>query len=163
MRPADERIRELAVTMVDAVERAAPLTRQLLLFSQPRAIAPKVLEVNDLIGTRGRLLVRLVGEHVRIETTLSVDLWRVRMDQSQCEQVLLNLAVNARDAMPRGGTLRIATENVPSGRPLRGGASDSDRVLLTVSDSGEGMTEEIKSKAFQAFFTTQPQRRSTGL
>src|SRR5258708_21660190 len=125
MRPADERIRELAVTMVDAVERAAPLTRQLLLFSQPRAIAPKVLDLNDLITTMSRLLDRLVGEHVRIETTLSKDLWRVRMDQSQCEQVLLNLAVNARDAMPRGGTLRIATANVPSGGSGQAGPSYS--------------------------------------
>jgi signal transduction histidine kinase len=158
--PDGEQVVELAAPIVDAAERAATLTRQLLVFSQRQTIAPKVIDLNDVIRAVSRLLVRLVGERVKVETSLAPDLGRVRMDRSQCEQVLLNLAVNARDAMPRGGTLRIATENRV--REERS-AADPGQVMLEISDTGEGMSEEVQRKAFQAFFTTKANGRGTGL
>jgi signal transduction histidine kinase len=151
-KPDAAQVVELSAPIVDAAERAAALTRQLLAFSQRQPILPKVIDVNDVIKVVSRLLARLVGERVKIETRLAPHLGRVRMDRSQCEQVLLNLAVNARDAMPRGGTLRIVTEN-------RG----EEQVMLEISDTGEGMSEDVQRKAFQAFFTTKPHGRGTGL
>jgi signal transduction histidine kinase len=159
-RPDGEQVVELSAPIVDAAERAATLTRQLLVFSQRQTIEPKVLDLNEVIRAVSRLLVRLVGERVKVETSLTPNLGRVRMDRSQCEQVLLNLAVNARDAMPRGGKLRIATEN-GDGEDRK--AEGPGHVMLEVSDTGEGMSEEVQRKAFQAFFTTKAHGRGTGL
>ncbi len=149
-------IAELTAPIRDAAERAAALTRQLLVFSRPQAVAPRVLDLNDLIRGVSKLLVRLVGEQVKIDLALEPNVWPIRIDPSQCEQIIVNLAVNARDAMPDGGTLRIATHNVPPD-------GNADRVVLEVTDTGEGMTEEVQRRAFEPFFTTKASGRGTGL
>jgi two-component system cell cycle sensor histidine kinase/response regulator CckA len=163
VRPASSEITELTAPIRDAAERAAALTRQLLVFSRPQAVAPRVLDLNELIRGVNKLLVRLVGENVRVETALSGEVWPIRIDASQCEQIILNLSVNARDAMPDGGLLRIATSNVQGGDPAQPLQSDADRVLLEVTDTGEGMSEEVQRRAFEAFFTTKASGRGTGL
>ena len=161
--PPNDEVDELTAPVREAAERAAALTRQLLVFSRPEATNPQVIDLNEVITATTSLLRRLVGEHVRIETHLAADSWRVRMDRTQCEQVIVNLAVNARDAMPQGGTVRIATRNAPAGAPEQGIASDQDRLVLEMSDTGQGMTEEVQRKAFQPFFTTKSLGRGTGL
>ncbi|HEY6930890.1 MAG TPA: PAS domain S-box protein, partial [Thermoanaerobaculia bacterium] len=147
-----------------AGERAAALTRQLLAFSRKQVLSPEVLDLNRLIENLEKMLRRLIGEHIELTTRLSGSLWRVRADAGQVEQVILNLAVNARDAMPKGGKLVIETANValddgyarihPSVRPGR-------YVMIAVSDSGVGMTAETQAKVFEPFFTTK--KTGTGL
>jgi signal transduction histidine kinase len=149
-------IAELTAPIRDAAERAAALTRQLLVFSRPQLVAPRVLDLNDLIRGVSKLLVRLVGEQVKVELALEPNVWPIRIDPSQCEQIIVNLAVNARDAMPDGGTLRIATRNIPPD-------GNADRIVLEVADTGDGMTEEVQRRAFEPFFTTKASGRGTGL
>jgi PAS domain S-box-containing protein len=140
-------------------DRAAALTRQLLAFARKQVVAPVVLDLNALVLSSQKMLARLLGEHIRVETALDVDLWPVRMDPGQFEQVVVNLAVNARDAMPLGGRLRISTRNVPAGD----GAAAGDRVRVEVADDGEGMTADVQAHVFEPFFTTKPTGQGTGL
>jgi signal transduction histidine kinase/CheY-like chemotaxis protein len=149
-----------------AGDRAAALTRQLLAFSRQQVMQPKVLQINSVVRNVESLLRRLIGEDVELETALSPDLGAVRADAAQLEQVLMNLAVNSRDAMPEGGTLTIETRNVVltrsdqrEGFVVNGGSY----VLLSVADTGHGMDAEIKARAFDPFFTTKPPGRGTGL
>ncbi len=149
-----------------AAERAAALTQQLLTFSRKQIIAPRVLDLNGLITDMHKMLVRVIGEDVELQTVPGSGLGAVKVDPGQFEQILVNLAVNARDAMPGGGTLLIETSNVdlddaycashPDARPGR-------HVLLAVSDTGHGMTDEVKAHLFEPFFTTKPRGRGTGL
>ncbi|MBI5905918.1 MAG: PAS domain S-box protein [Deltaproteobacteria bacterium] len=149
-----------------AAERAARLTQQLLAFSRKQIIEPKVLDLNALIADLHSMLVRLIGEHIEIATGLGEGLGTVRVDPGQLEQILVNLAVNARDAMREGGKLRIETSNVeldeaycavhPDARP-------GWYVRLSVSDTGHGMTEEVRAQIFEPFFTTKPKGSGTGL
>ncbi len=149
-----------------AAERAASLTRQLLAFSRQQVQKVAVFVLNDVVAEMESMLVRLLGEDVRISKDLAPDLGRVRADAGQVEQVLVNLAVNARDAMPKGGTLRIETRDVdldeayvaahPAGAP-------GPYVMLAVSDDGCGMDPATLARIFEPFFTTKPAGKGTGL
>jgi two-component system, cell cycle sensor histidine kinase and response regulator CckA len=149
-----------------AAERAAALTRQLLAFSRKQMIQPRLLNLNDVVVSLHTLLSRLVGEDITVDLDTAGDLWAVQADPGQIEQVLMNLAANARDAMPEGGRLTIATMNSqveepePRRRPgLRAGAY----VMLTVSDAGTGVPESAQLHIFEPFFTTKSQGKGTGL
>jgi PAS domain S-box-containing protein len=138
-----------------AGDRARELTRQLLAFARKQVIAPVPLDLNGVVGASEKLLRRVLGEDVELAVRLDPGLHPIRGDAGQLEQVILNLAVNARAAMPRGGTLAIETRN-----GLRDG---EERVCLTVRDSGTGMTPEVKAHLFEPFFTTKPAGEGTGL
>jgi CheY-like chemotaxis protein len=149
-----------------AGERAAKLTKQLLSFSRRDIIEPRVISLNTIIGELGRMLQRVIGEDINLSTTLVEDLWSVRADPSQMEQVIINLAVNARDAMPHGGHLSIVTANIvldqaSAARQLD--AHPGEYVTLSISDTGVGMDEEVKNRIFEPFFTTKGQEKGTGL
>lgn len=149
-----------------ASERAADLTRQLLAFARRQVIEPRVLDVSERIAETERLLRRLVGEHIALEADLPSDSWRVKIDPGQLEQIVLNLAVNARDAMPEGGSLRIATEQLTVGTldvPPGGEMAPGDYVHLMVSDTGHGMDDDVLVHAFEPFFTTKGPGEGTGL
>jgi signal transduction histidine kinase len=149
-----------------AGERATRLTQQLLAFARRENVRPKVLDLTGVVLEMEQLLRRTLGEHVKLETALAADLWPIMADYGQLEQVLVNLAVNARDAMPEGGTLTIDTENVEADAAyvtLRQGLSPGRYVRLRVSDTGVGMSPEVAARAFEPFFTTKPKGEGTGL
>ena len=147
-----------------AVDRAASLTEQLLAFSRKQRLLPEAVDLNELIGNMTDMLGSSLGDSIRIELALSSDLWRALVDRVQIELVLLNMAINARDAMEAGGVLTIATDNVSAGVPaLAGDPPQGDYVLITISDTGTGMTEDVLERAFDPFFTTKPPGRGTGL
>lgn len=149
-----------------AGERAATLTRQLLAFSRKQMLRPEVLELNQVIADLHTMLSRLIGEDILLGTRLAADLDRISADPGQIEQVILNLAVNARDAMPRGGRLVIATRNVVlDAQAVRShtGQQPGAYVLLEVSDTGCGMTPEVQTRIFEPFFTTKGPGEGTGL
>ncbi|MFN7954311.1 MAG: PAS domain S-box protein [bacterium] len=155
------------LTEIDkAVQSAANLTRQLLAFSRKQVIHPRVLSLNEVVLRLEKLLRRLLGEDIELRTRLSPALRSVRMDIGQAEQALVNLAVNARDAMPTGGVLTIETANVMlTDDPSAANEEPALRsfVMLALSDTGEGMTESVKSHIFEPFFTTKAHGRGTGL
>ena len=149
-----------------AAERAAGLTRQLLAFARREVVQPRALNLNDVIGGLEQLLAGTLGEHVELSTDLAAELCPVLADPGQIEQVLINLAVNGRDAMPAGGTLTIRTANTDidglhAGR--RAGPSPGRYVTLKVSDSGTGMPREVIDRAFEPFFSTKAKGQGTGL
>jgi len=153
--------------IADASRRAASLTRQLLAFSRKQILQPRVLVLNELVTATEKMLRRLIGEDVRLRTRLQPELGSVLADPGQLEQILMNLAVNARDAMPRGGEIVFETENVEiqeTQAGFGGARMHSGRyVMLTVSDTGEGMDEETQSRIFEPFFTTKEKGKGTGL
>jgi signal transduction histidine kinase/CheY-like chemotaxis protein len=145
-----------------AGNRAAALTRQLLAFSRKQVLAPKVLDLNALVTEFTRMLPRVLGEDIKLVITEGPGLGQVKADPGQLEQILMNLSVNARDAMPEGGRITIATSNVALADEVTGGAAGSF-VMLAVSDTGCGMDAETRSHVFEPFFTTKPQGQGTGL
>jgi len=164
---AGDPLRSYAEEITTAGERAASLTKQLLAFSRKQVIEPKVVDVNALIRESTLMLRRLIGDDILLETHLDSSLGQVMADPDQIHQVIMNLAVNARDAMPDGGALDIETLNVelgkddiaaihPSGIPGR-------YVLMTVTDTGQGMNETIRKHIFEPFFTTKGVGKGTGL
>lgn len=149
-----------------AAERATQLTRQLLAFSRKQTLRPEKIDLNDLVVATGSLLRRTLGEHIEINSLLAEELWETNTDRGQVEAAIINLCLNARDAMPEGGRLFIRTRNVtldedyaaldPEARP-------GDFVALSVTDTGRGMTQEVLSRAFEPFFTTKEVGKGTGL
>ena len=149
-----------------AGERAATLTRQLLIFSRREVAHPEMLDVNSVVGEMRKLLERTIGENIELVTTTASDLWPVVADRGQLEQVIMNLAVNARDAMTQGGKLVIETQNAELDDDFVATQVDLGAgryVRLTVADTGHGMTAEIADRAFEPFFTTKPKGKGTGL
>jgi two-component system, cell cycle sensor histidine kinase and response regulator CckA len=164
--PPEDSTREPLTDILQAVEKSAALTRQLLAFSRQHACAPRVLDLNAVVTDAVRMLGRLIGEDIRLSTDLSAGLGAVRADAGQVEQVLLNLAVNARDAMPTGGRLTIETRNVEIDEEYARSncaARAGPHVLLAVSDTGSGMSPEVKARLFEPFFTTKIPGKGTGL
>ncbi len=149
-----------------AGERAARLTRQLLAFARRDVIRPQALDLNAVVTTVQEMLCRTLGEHIELVTSLAGDLWPALADPGQMEQVLVNLAVNARDAMPDGGTLTIDTSNIVVDRDSIAGGSKAQpgrHVRLRVSDTGAGMTREVQEHIFEPFYTTRGAGAGTGL
>jgi PAS domain S-box-containing protein len=164
--PQDHVLGHHLAEVARAADSAAALTAQMLTFSRRQIIAPVVLDLNGVITHVRGMLARMLGEDIGVRVVLAADLWRVRFDQGQAEQILFNLAVNARDAMPSGGTLMIETANAT----LDNGYADEhpdvaagDYVVLTVSDTGLGMSSETREHAFEPFYTTKLPGAGTGL
>jgi PAS domain S-box-containing protein len=164
--PAGDALRDDVEEIKSATTRAAALTRQLLAFSRQQVLQPRVLELDSVVMGMDRMLRRIIGEDVDLVTVLPPGVGRVEVDPGQIEQIVLNLAVNARDAMPTGGKLTIETARVEfdeayarSHAPVQPGSY----VMLAVSDTGMGMTPEVKARVFEPFFTTKEPGKGTGL
>jgi len=159
-------VREDVLEIKKAGERAASLTHQLLAFSRRQVLQPKILDLNSVVQEMDRMLRRVIGEDIDLETDLSPDLGHVEVDPGQVEQILMNLAVNARDAMPEGGKLTIETENIELGEEYARShvaVTPGSYVMLAVSDNGMGMTRDVQAQIFEPFFTTKDLGKGTGL
>ncbi|MFG1290078.1 hybrid sensor histidine kinase/response regulator [Xanthobacter versatilis] len=145
--------------------RAAGLVGQLLAFSRRQTLLPQVIELTDVISDAAALLRRLIGERITLEVQHARDLWPVKVDKNQFEQVIINLVVNARDAMPDGGTLTVRTANVPAAASTAYGQRlpEGDYVLVEVADTGTGIPPEVMGKIFEPFFSTKEVGKGTGL
>jgi signal transduction histidine kinase/CheY-like chemotaxis protein len=163
-RGGDEGIRRYLEGATHAAQRGAKITSQLLAFSRTQRLQTEPIDLNSIVNRMGDLLFRTIGATVRIETILENNLWQATADPSQIESAILNLAVNARDAMPNGGRLTISTANVPrEERNKPPELAAGDYVAVCVSDTGTGMTDEVLRKAFEPFFTTKAVGSGTGL
>jgi len=164
--PAGDALAETLKDAMKAAESAAALTRQLLAFSRKQIVEPRVVGVNDLVSNMKKMLGRIIGEDIALKTVLAPDAGAVRIDPGQFEQIIINLTVNARDAMPGGGELIIETatldldEEYASGHPY---VSPGPYVLISVSDTGSGMSSEVKEHLYEPFYTTKPKGKGTGL
>jgi two-component system cell cycle sensor histidine kinase/response regulator CckA len=164
-RPTDPSFKDIMQIKQNA-NRAAALVRQILAFSRRQTLRPQVLDLNETLSDLTMVLRRLIGERITLTPALSRDLWPVKADLSQFEQVIVNLAVNARDAMAEGGTLTVRTANVlaeDSAQYGYKGMPRADYVLVEVSDTGSGIPPELIEKIFEPFFTTKEVGKGTGL
>jgi two-component system cell cycle sensor histidine kinase/response regulator CckA len=164
-RPTDPAFQDIMQIKQNA-NRAASLVRQLLAFSRRQTLRPEVLNLGDTLSDLSMLLRRLLGERVDLDFKLGRDLWLVKADVNQFEQVVVNLAVNARDAMPEGGRLSIRTANVPADEAAKlnvAGMPEADYVVVAVADTGSGIPPDVMDKIFEPFFTTKEVGKGTGL
>jgi signal transduction histidine kinase len=164
--PENDQGRNYLEEIVRVIDRGAALTQGLLSFSRKQVLSPKVLDLNTVIKEQLRMLRRLVPESIELKFTPGVELGLVRGDQNQIEQVVMNLVINARDAMPDGGYILIETENseFDSGEQASNGAPANKKyVMVAVSDNGCGMDSATKAQIFEPFFTTKGQGKGTGL
>ncbi len=162
----DPQARDHLLAIIKASDRAASLTRQLLAFSRKQFISPQVVDVGRLLTELSKMLRRLIAENIELTVNVVPDLGRIKADPSQIEQVIMNLAINARDAMPDGGKLTIEASNATMGErdpAWRIDLSPGEYILLTVGDSGSGMTAETRERIFEPFFTTKEAGQGTGL
>jgi len=150
---------------LDGASRAGALTQRLLAFARRSPLEPKPFEPNRLVAGMSDMLTRVLGEHITLKFVNAADLWRVQADVNQLENSILNLAVNARDAMPDGGNLTIETKNIEVDEAHAAGpdVAPGQYVMIAVTDTGCGMTPEVRAKVFEPFFTTKPQGHGTGL
>jgi PAS domain S-box-containing protein len=163
---ADDPLQESMGKILHAGRRAADLVRQLLAFSRKQDVQPQLLELNRVVTDLDKMLGRIIGEHIQIRTNLPPDLWLVNVDPTQLEQIIINLAVNARDAMPAGGHLTIETSNVVLDQDYTAmhlEAQPGEYVMLAVSDTGVGMSKDVVDHIFEPFFTTKEVGQGTGL
>lgn len=159
-------VKSYLVEVKKAGERAANLTRQLLAFGRKQILQPMLINLNDVVTDMSKMLQRLIGEDIQLNAKLAPDLMRVKADPGQIEQVLVNLVVNARDAMPQGGDLTVETASVELDHDYaskRIGVSAGKYVMLAVSDTGTGMDEQTRARIFDPFFTTKEKGKGTGL
>ena len=164
--PADDPLLKKVQQIRLASERAATLTRQLLAFSRKQILAPVVLDLSELVANLQLMLERLIGEDIKLSTALQPELWSIIADPGQMEQVLMNLVVNARDAMPTGGMITIETRNVQLDKSYAGTHLDTPLgpcVMLAATDTGHGMDAQTCARIFEPFFTTKPAGDGTGL
>ncbi len=162
----DEETRNDLDEILQTSYRAADLTRQLLAFSRRQIITPRIIDLNDTLDKMVRMLQRIIGEHIELTIVKHEDLWKIKSDPSQIEQVIVNLAVNARDAMPDGGILTIETANIELDITSARDNLDlnpGQYVIIAVSDTGSGIEEELLDKIFEPFFTTKKEGKGTGL
>lgn len=150
----DDPARAALAQVLRAANRSFALTRQLLAFSRKQVLAPQVLDCNAILTETSSMVRRLISENIELRCELASDLWPVKADPDQIAQVILNLCVNSRDAMPHGGTLVLTTRNYPA---------DEGYVVITVSDTGTGISPEVRKKLFEPFFTTKERGKGTGL
>jgi PAS domain S-box-containing protein len=161
-----DRVHDSLTEISGAARRAAALTRQLLAFSSQQIIEPKVINLGKVVANLRGLLERVIGEDIELRVRSNLDLGNVKADAGQIEQVIVNLAVNARDAMPSGGILSIETDNVTvddTTRPAHLSLSLAACVILRITDTGVGMSAELQKRVFEPFFTTKPVGLGTGL
>jgi signal transduction histidine kinase len=161
----DETLCGHAEQIMKAADRAAALTRQLLVFSRKQSVETRILDLNDIITNLSKLLPPITGNKIQLVFRSASNLGKVKADAGQLEQVILNLVINARDAMPNGGQLVLETENVEitEASAVQQPGRKLEYVLLKVSDTGEGMSEEVKAHIFEPFFTTKQAGKGTGL
>jgi CheY-like chemotaxis protein len=163
----DQRLVRNVDNAVEGARRAAQLTHRLLAFSRQSPLQPEVVDLNKVAAGMSELLRRTIGETIAIETVLAGGLWRTEVDPNQLESAILNLAVNARDAMPDGGKLTLETSNAyldeAYAASTGGEVKAGQYVMVSVSDTGSGMTADVKAKVFEPFFTTKPVGKGTGL
>jgi PAS domain S-box-containing protein len=162
----NDSLRQLAVAMRHAAEHGADLTRRLLAFGRRQTLEPRPTDINELLRDMEPLMQRTLGEHIEIELARGNDLWPATVDRAQLENAVLNLAVNARDAMPDGGRLTIETANAELDEEFAAGNPDMQAgcyVMVSVSDTGAGMAPDVLARAFEPFFTTKDVGKGTGL
>ncbi|KAH1486437.1 hypothetical protein KXX52_008423, partial [Aspergillus fumigatus] len=163
---SDARSKRALESAMKGAERAAALTQRLLAFSRKQPLAPKPLDVDKLVAAMSDMRNRTLGETVKVEIVTSPGLWRVEADPNQLESAILNLAVNARDAMPKGGTLTIETANARLDDAYAANHAEvapGNYVVIAVTDTGKGMDRDTLSRVFEPFFTTKEVGKGTGL
>jgi PAS domain S-box-containing protein len=164
--PAGDGSRRNTQQVMKAIDRGASLTRQMLVFSRKQVLSPLVLDLNAVVNETAKMLKRLIGEDIELRVSLAEPLWATRADPDQIVQVLMNLCVNARDAMPQGGKLTLVTSNVTvgeAGLENRAYVAPGDYVRLSVADTGTGISKDVQEQMFEPFFTTKDIGKGTGL
>src|SRR6185369_15222750 len=163
---ASERYRDYLGQIIKAANLSRDLTRQLLAFSRQELISPRIIDLNDMVRDSQKGLCRFIGEDIRVEVKMAEKLWSINMDPTQVDQIIMNLVVNARDAMTDGGLLTMETQNVTIDKAYAAGhpeVTPGDYVQLAVSDTGCGMDQETQLHIFEPFYTTKEAGKGTGL